>query len=101
IVVDVRDQGADAALDLLDYVMDTVSERLQSLQDEVGVEESAAVRSMVLAVDSMAEADYQSLIRMLVVVVGGGVVAALIVALVLDALLMRRRRHRSGLVRGK
>jgi len=95
IAIDVKDKGEEAALSMLDYVTGTVSERLQGLQDEVGVQESSAVTSMVLAMDTVAEPDYQSLIRLLVIVVGGSIAGALIIALILDLALERRRRRGS------
>lgn len=81
------------ALDALDYVVASVPERMAALQTEVGVAETAAVRTMTLAVDSEAEADYQTLIRLLVIVIGGGIALTALFALVLDALLVRRSRR--------
>lgn len=94
IAIKVKDRGESRALRTLGYVTDSVSERLNSLQQEVGVGENDAVRSMVLAIDTKAEPDFQSLIRLLVVVGGGGLGLTLAVTLVLDVILVRRQRRR-------
>jgi hypothetical protein len=82
---------------LLDYVTGTVSDRLASLQSEVGVKGKDAVKTMLLAKDTTAKPDYQSLIRLLVLVLGGGAVATLLLALLLDVILVRRGRRGSSL----
>lgn len=96
IAVDVKDRGAQQTMDLLDDVTDTVSQRLKGLQSEVGVETKDVVESMLLATDTEAKPDYQSLIRILVIVVGGGLVVTGALALVLDVLLRRRRSGHSA-----
>jgi len=100
IVVEARDVGIDRTLSTLDYVIGTVGDRLDELQSEVGVDETAVVRSMVLTVDTAAEPDFQSLIRLLVIVGGGGIAVTLIAALVIDVLVERRTRRHSGLASG-
>lgn len=94
VAVNVKDRGEKRALRTLDYVTGSVSERLTSLQQEVGVAEKDAVRSMLLAKDTEAKPDFQSLIRVLVIVIGGGLGATLATALVLDVILVRRQRRR-------
>lgn len=91
--VTVTDASADLALTTLSYALATVPERMAELQSEVGVAASASVTSMMLAVDTEAEADTQSLTRLLVVVIGGGVGVTLLIALMLDSLLTRNRRR--------
>lgn len=91
VAVDVKNRGEQQTLDLLDDVTETVSQRLDGLQSEVGVEQKDVVGSMLLAKDTEAKPDYQSLIRILVIVVGGGLVVTAALALVLDVLLRRRR----------
>lgn len=97
VAVDVKNRGEQQTLDLLDDVTDTVSQRLDGLQSEVGVEEKDVVGSMLLAKDTEAKPDYQSLIRILVIVIGGGLVITAALALVLDVLLRRRRSGHSAL----
>jgi hypothetical protein len=97
IAVDVKDRGEDNAMSLLQYVTGTVSERLTSHQADVGVEKKDIVGSMLLAEDTEAKPDYQSLIRVLVIAVGGGIAVTVLVALALDAFLLRRVRRRRGL----
>jgi hypothetical protein len=96
IAVDVKDRGEQQTMDLLDDVTGTVSQRLDGLQTEVGVEKKDVVGSMLLAKDTEAKPDYQSLIRILVIVVGGGLVVTGVLALVLDVLLRRRRSGHSA-----
>ncbi len=97
VAVDVKNRGEQQTLDLLDDVTDTVSQRLDGLQSEVGVETKDVVGSMLLAKDTEAKADYQSLIRILVIVIGGGLAVTAALALVLDVLLRRRRNGLSAL----
>ncbi|MCB1297745.1 MAG: hypothetical protein KDB08_02035 [Microthrixaceae bacterium] len=96
IVVEVTDVGQQRALDTLGYVLGTVSTRLLGLQNEVGVAENAMVRSMVLAMDTEAEPDLQSLIRVLVLVLGGGIAVTVALTLVIDVLAGRRKQGRGG-----
>ena len=94
IAVEAKDRGEQQTLATLDHVTQSVAERLVSLQQEVGVAEKDTVRSMLLAIDTEPERDYQSLIRMLVIVIGGGLGATFALAILLDvALIRRRRRH--------
>lgn len=93
VAVTVKDRGEARTLSTLEYVTASVSERLVSLQQEVGVAEVDAVRSMPLAADTEATRDFQSLIRLLVIVVGGGLGLTFVLALVLDVVLVRRQRR--------
>ncbi|MRH28169.1 hypothetical protein GH740_02430 [Microbacterium sp. SYP-A9085] len=97
VAIDVKDHGEKRALDTLAYVTDTVSQRLANLQKDVGVKPADTVRSMELAMDTEAEPDYQTLIRLLVLEIGGGLAAAIIIALAVDSV-VERRRHRSAAV---
>jgi len=103
VAVDVKDRGEQNVMNLLGYVTGTVSQRLQGLQDEVGVEAANAVHSMLLAEDTHAKPDYQSLIRVLVLAVGGGVAGSVLLAILLDYVLKRRvgRARRRRLHSGK
>lgn len=94
ILVDVTDTSAQGSLDLLDFVTTDVSARLAALQEQVGVEDAATVRSMLLAKDAEAEPDFQSLIRILVIAVGGGLAATLGIALLVDVIIERRHGRR-------
>lgn len=94
IAVDVKDRSAEQALRTLTYVTTSVSERLTSLQTDVGVQEGDAVRSMLLASDTEAKPDFQSLIRIIVIVIGVGLGLTIAITLTLDVILVRRRRRR-------
>ncbi|MGJ0391048.1 hypothetical protein [Microbacterium sp. CGR1] len=93
IAVVAKDRGEAQTLRTLEYVTASVSERLASLQKEVGVADIDAVRSMQLATDTEATRDFQSLIRLLVIVVGAGFGVTFVLALVLDVVLVRRQRR--------
>ena len=93
IAVEAKDRGEAQTLETLDYVTQNVSDRLVGLQQEVGVPDKDTVRSMLLAVDTEAERDFQSLIRILVIVVGGGLGLTFAIALLLDVIVIRRRRR--------
>lgn len=96
IAIDVKDSSESGALFMLDHVTDSVSARLDQLQQEVGVESYAQIRSMLLAKDTEGEPDYQALIRLLVIVVGGVLAVTVAAAILLDVLVGRGRRRRAA-----
>lgn len=66
IAVDVKDSTPDGALNVLSYVVDSIPETLARIQAEVGTSKSAAVRSMPLVLDTVAEPDRSVTIRLVV-----------------------------------
>lgn len=96
IAVDVTDSTAQDALDTLAYVTERIPETLVTLQDEVGAPDAARVSSVPLTIDTKAEADFETLIRMLVIAVGGGLVLTVLVVLVIENFSMRPTRGRIG-----
>lgn len=93
VAVTAKDRGEEQTLRTLEYVTESVSARLVSLQKEVGVSDIDAVRSMPLASDTEAKRDFQSLIRLLVIAIAGSLGVTVVVALVLDVILVRRQRR--------
>lgn len=96
IAVDVQNDGEETTMKLLDEVTSTVPQRLEQLQTEAGVADQDAVRTLLLASDTEATPDFQSVIRTLVIAVAGGIAVTVVLALLLDLLLAHLRRRKSG-----
>ncbi|HWI31336.1 MAG TPA: hypothetical protein VNT50_07580 [Microbacterium sp.] len=96
ISIDVTDSSPKGTIATLDYVAGSVATSLQSLQDEIGVPAEAIVNSKPLTMDTLAEADYGDLVRLLILAAGAGLVVTVLAAYVLDGIMARTVRRGRG-----
>lgn len=97
ISVNVTDSTAASAIAMLDHLMDRVPQELSRIQAELDVPTSAAVGSMALTADSVAEQDRSAMIRMVIAAAGLGILLTGAAAFTLDGILLRRRQRRGAL----
>ena len=96
ISVNVTDSTAASAIAMLDYLIDRVPEELARIQAELDVPSSAAVGSMALTADTVAEQDRSAMVRMVIAATGLGVLLTGAAAFTLDGMLLRRRQRRGA-----
>ncbi|HKP06157.1 MAG TPA: hypothetical protein VJU58_02790 [Microbacterium sp.] len=96
IAVDVTDASPASTLATLQYLMDDIPVQLARMQGDVAVPAEATVGSTPFTLDTEAEPDYSSTIRIVLAAAAVGVVATGVLAFTLDGLILRRRvRSRS------
>lgn len=92
IAVDVVDTSAEGALETLDFVVETIPVTLDQLQDDVNAPSNARATSIQLTMDTIAEPEYETLIRVMVLVVGGGLAVTVLAILLAENLSQRSAR---------
>ena len=94
LLIDVQDPSPEAALLIRDRLLSLVDERLDGLQQGIGVPVANRVTSTIVSSDVEAEEVGRDQLRAAVAVAVAGAALTLVLAVVLDAAILRRRERR-------
>jgi hypothetical protein len=96
VVVQVTGEAPQDALRGQQFLLDRLPERLDALQEDVGVRPAARITSTVITQDEVTQVNRRSQTRVLLVAAAGGLAGTYLLAALVDGIVARRRASRSA-----
>ena len=93
VAIQAQSRTPEAAISLLNAVLLTVDQHLNSMQNELGVPAHRKIKTRVLVADQSAAPNTKSQLRAAIATVAGGIVGTFILTGLLDGILTRRHQR--------